>query len=207
MRHFLRNTGRWCIQHPQWLERIAWGLAGVCVLAGLWACWYAHVLAQCNRFFLQPTQLARLTTPAVDARWAYARGLALQADPQTADLEQVLKQFYLPESSPDPVLRAYAKFAIGNVYFDWAMMHHAVAQGGAHQQQVAMIALAREAYKDALRLDPAFAEARFNLELLDRRSPDKRTQGWQSETDGVTLKPFKRNGTAMMRDNRRRGLP
>lgn len=86
-------------------------------------------------------------------------------------------------------------------------MHHNIEQGGAHQQQVAMIALAREAYKDALRIDPGFSDARFNLELLDRRSPEKRTEGWQSETDGVTLKPFKRNGTAMMRDNERRGLP
>ena len=58
-----------------------------------------------------------------------------------------------------------------------------------------------------MRLNPEHHDARFNLELLDRRSPDKRTQGWHSETDGVTLKPFKRNGTAMMRDNQRRGLP
>lgn len=207
MKRILKNSGRWCVQHADQLERMLWALAALCLLLGVCTLWHVHVLAQRNALFVQPAKLARLTASASDARWAYARGYALQADPQTADPEQALKQFYLPESSQDDTLRAYAKFAIGNLYFDWAMTQHAVEQGGAHQQQVAMIALAREAYKDALRIDPAYAEARFNLELLDRRSPDKRTQGWQSETDGVTLKPFKRNGTAMMRDNRRRGLP
>ncbi len=96
---------------------------------------------------------------------------------------------------------------MGNLYFDSAIAAANIANGGAHQQAVAHIELAREAYKGALRIRPDMHAARFNLELLDRLSPEKRTQGWEAETDGVTLQPFKRNGTAMMRDNKRRGLP
>lgn len=197
-----RTLQHWCLQHLSGLQRLLWLLAASALVATLACGWRLQQLAARNALFRHPAQMARQPDHKVDAYWAYARGIALQAQP-----ERALSQFYLPEASPEPRLRAAAKLAIGNLYFDWAMSHHAVEQGGAHQQQVAMIALAREAYKDALRIEPRFAEARFNLELLDRRSPDKRTQGWQSETDGVTLKPFKRNGTAMMRDNRRRGLP
>lgn len=188
--------------HPRRVSRLCWGLSLLSLCVAMGAGWQWQLLAQRNLAMHSPARILGLQPVPAGAMWAYARGYALQPDP-----EQALKWFYLPESSADAVLRAQAKFAIGNLYFDWAMMHHNVSQGGAHQQQVAMIALAREAYKDALRIDPAFTDARFNLELLDRRSPEKRVEGWQSETDGVTLKPFKRNGTAMMRDNERRGLP
>lgn len=121
--------------------------------------------------------------------------------------EEALKAYMVAEASPDDQLRAKSKYAIGNHYFDMGIRASNIAAGGAHQQAVAYIELAREAYKGALRLQPEMHEAKFNLELLDRLSPEKRTQAWLAETDGVTLQPFKRNGTAMMRDNKRRGLP
>lgn len=200
--HHQRSFTHWCLQHLSWLQ------TGLCLLSLLMlalamiAGWHWARLAEQNARMAQPASILAASQRPDDALWAYARGYATQTTP-----EQALTFFYLPETSPYPRLKAYAKFAIANLYFDWSMMHHNIEQGGAHQQQVAMIALAREAYKDALRIDPGFSDARFNLELLDRRSPEKRTEGWQSETDGVTLKPFKRNGTAMMRDNERRGLP
>lgn len=118
-----------------------------------------------------------------------------------------LKAFVHAEAADDEALRGMAKFEIANIYFDLSVQSSNIAAGGAHQQAVAYIELSREAYKGALRINPYLYEARYNLELLDRISPERRTQGWQAETDGVTLKPFKRNGTAMMRDNKRRGLP
>lgn len=121
--------------------------------------------------------------------------------------QAALRAFGSAEAAGQPAIRARANYAIGNLYFDLAMRSANIAAGGAHQQAVAQIELAREAYKSALRIQPELSDAKFNLELLDRLSPEKRTQGWQAETDGVTLKPFKRNGTAMMRDNKRRGLP
>lgn len=117
------------------------------------------------------------------------------------------KAYTLAEAADDIHIRSRAKYALGNLYFDLSLSAANIAAGGAHQQAVAQIELAREAYKGALRLQPNMYAARYNLELLDRLSPEKRTQGWQAETDGVTLQPFKRNGTAMMKDNTRRGLP
>lgn len=201
MRWFL-NIRQWRPHNLSQITRGLYLLSAIGFSVALWSGWHLSTLAARNAMMHDPAQLLRNKLLASDERWSYAVGVASQATP-----EQALKLFYVPETSSSPRLRAMAKFAIGNLYFDWAMSHHHIEQGGAHQQQVAMIALAKEAYKDALRIDPQFSDARFNLELLDRRSPDKRTQGWQAETDGVTLKPFKRNGTAMMRDNERRGLP
>lgn len=196
------NLKQWCLKHLAWAKRALWVLSFMMLILALYSAWQWRTFADKNARIRESAMLVTEKGASPDDIWAYARGFASQALP-----EQALKLFYLPETSEYPRLRAYAKFAIGNLYFDWAMLQQDHAKGGAHQQQVAMIALAKEAYKDVLRIDPDFADARFNLELLDRRSPEKRTQGWQSETDGVTLKPFKRNGTAMMRDNERRGLP
>jgi len=123
------------------------------------------------------------------------------------NLKKMMRLLSIAEASQDSQIRGLAKFFTANLYFDLSAISGDIAAGGSHQQTVAQIELAREAYKSALRINPNFYEARFNLELLDRLSPEKRTQGWQAETDGVTLQPFKRNGTAMMRDNTRRGLP
>lgn len=123
------------------------------------------------------------------------------------NFKQLMQLLTIAEAAPDKVTRGLASFMRGNLYYDLSKIEQNIAAGGAHQQAVAQIELAREAYKRSIRLMPGLYQARFNLELLDRLSPAKRTQGWQGGVDGVTLQPFKRNGTAMMRDNQRRGLP
>lgn len=121
--------------------------------------------------------------------------------------KKLMQAITVAEAAPDTKTRAYANYINANLYYDLSKIEQNTAAGGAHQQAVAQIELAREAYKRTIRLLPDFYDARFNLELLDRLSPAKRTQGWSGGVDGVTLQPFKRNGTAMMRDNQRRGLP
>jgi len=139
---------------------------------------------------------------------ALQQAYLLSQQKQTSDtIKQMLHALTLAEAAKDINVRAQAKFAMGNLYFDLSAISGDIKAGGSHQQAVAQIELAREAYKSALRLNPEMYSARFNLELLDRLSPEKRTQAWLAETDGVTLQPFKRNGTAMMKDNTRRGLP
>ncbi len=129
--------------------------------------------------------------------------LALNID----NTKKLMQAITVAEASPDTTVRAYASYINANLYYDLSKIEQDIAAGGAHQQAVAQIELAREAYKRTIRLLPDFYDARFNLELLDRLSPEKRTQGWSGGVDGVTLQPFKRNGTALMRDNQRRGLP
>jgi tetratricopeptide (TPR) repeat protein len=139
---------------------------------------------------------------------ALQQAYLLSQQKQTSNtIKQMMHALTLAEAAEDINVRAQAKFAMGNLYFDLSAISGDIKAGGSHQQAVAQIELAREAYKSAIRLNPQMYVARFNLELLDRLSPEKRTQAWLAETDGVTLQPFKRNGTAMMKDNTRRGLP
>lgn len=169
-----------------------------------YAWWQAHTLNLAYR----NKSILKLPLHSASPQQAYSQGYLLRHTEKNAkNINEASKAFTLAEVSNDEKIRARAKYALGNIYFDLALQSADIASGGAHQQAVAQIELAREAYKGALRLQPNLYEARFNLELLDRKSPEKRTQGWQAETDGVTLQPFKRNGTASMRDNTRRGLP
>ena len=187
----------------QYLPSIVLLISFVCLCVSIYfyfLAWQAH---QANQSF-KDKSLLKQNVDSNAAMLNYNLGYLKIQQGQTQD---ALRAFGNAEASGNAMVRARARYAIGNLYFDLAMKSANIAAGGAHQQAVAQIELAREAYKGALRIQPDLADAKFNLELLDRLSPDKRTQGWQSETDGVTLKPFKRNGTAMMRDNKRRGLP
>jgi len=150
-----------------------------------------HIAASYNQSYRDKTMLQ---TPLVDdnPRLALQHADLISQEKQTADtIKQQIHALTLAEASKEPAIRACAKFAVGNLYFDLSAISGDIAAGGSHQQSVAQIALAREAYKSALRINPAMFDARFNLELLDRLSPAQRTQAWLAETDGVTLQPFK----------------
>lgn len=166
-----------------------------------------HIASRYNRAYQSKTLLKQTLTEG-NAQLALQYAYLLSQEKQTSEtIKQTMHALTLAEASKNPSVSANAKFATGNLYFYLSAISGDIAAGGSHQQAVAQIEFAREAYKGALRLKPDMYDARFNLELLDRLSPEKRTQGWLVETDGVTLQPFKRNGTSMMRDNRRRGLP
>lgn len=186
------------------------GLIGLMILLCIGMFYFAYqwqLTKQQNQFFLkQKVQLTAIESE--DPKTALHRAYLLGQQPLKSDtIKQLMHALAIAETAQNPVHRAQAKFAEGNLYFDLSKLSADIKAGGAHQQAVAQIALAREAYKAAIRLDADLHAAKFNLELLDRLSPQKRTQAWLAETDGVTLQPFKRNGTAMMKDNQRRGLP
>lgn len=190
-----------------WLPRAVLLVAMSLMLAALFFAYRWHVAKSLNQVFNDGS----IVKQALDnnaPQHAYSVGYRLAQQRQdNATVRQLMRALTIAEAAEDETLRARAKYAVGNLYFDLSAISGDIAAGGSHQQAVAQIELAREAYKSALRLDPQMYDARFNLELLDRLSPEKRTQAWLAETDGVTLQPFKRNGTAMMRDNTRRGLP
>lgn len=121
---------------------------------------------------------------------------------------EAAKAFNIAEVTLDPELRARAKYAIGNVHFESAIASSNIEEGGSHRRAVERILLAREAYKGALRIKPDMYDARYNLELIDRLSPEKRGEGYENSPDGtIGLQPYQQNGTALMKDNTRRGLP
>ncbi len=134
---------------------------------------------------------------------AYSIGYLLAENHQPT---AALKAFEIAEATDDLYLRALAKHALGNVYLSGAETNMDDEHGS--RRIVAQILLAREAYKGALRLVPDLYATRFNLERLDRISPEKRGAG-SAMVDGYTIgiDPFKQNGRALMKDNTRRGLP
>lgn len=178
-------------------------LCVLCFSAAIYQVWQWRQANTYNLSLRNHTILKQVLGEA-DYQQAYATGYLYAKSKMP---QQAVKAYLHAEASSDMQLRALSEYALGNQYFDMSMQATNIGAGGAHQQAVAYITLAREAYKGALRIRPDMYAARFNLELLDRLSPDKRIHGWQAETDGVTLQPFKQNGTAMMRDNKRRGLP
>ena len=166
-------------------------------------------------FFSQWQQAVRLNTAYADqsmlthelsndnALEAYSMGYLLAENDKPA---RAVKAFDVAEATDDPHLQALAKHALGNLYANTAEADLEDAHGSRHL--VARVLLAREAYKGALRLEPDFYAARYNLERLDRISPQKRGAG-SAMIDGYTIgiDPFKQNGRALMKDNTRRGLP
>lgn len=182
-------------------------LMSLLLLGATWCFYQWHIASTYNQAYRNNT-LLKLPLVENNALLALLHVDLLRKKKQTSEtVKQMIHALTLAEAAKDTNLRAHAMFAVGNLYFDLSAISGDIKAGGSHQQSVAQIELAREAYKSALRLKPEMYDARFNLELLDRLSPEKRTQAWLAETDGVTLQPFKRNGTAMMRDNTRRGLP
>lgn len=136
---------------------------------------------------------------------AYSIGYLLASQNKPIEAQ---KAFNIAEVTLDPELRARAKYSIANVHFESAMASSDIEHGGSHRRSVERILLAREAYKGALRIKPDMYDARYNLELIDRLSPEKRTEGYENSPDGtIGLQPYQQNGTALMKDNTRRGLP
>jgi mxaK protein len=136
---------------------------------------------------------------------AYSIGYLLASKNKPIEAQ---KAFNVAEVTLDPELRARAKYAIANVHFESAIASSDIEHGGSHRRAVERILLAREAYKGALRIKPDMYNARYNLELIDRLSPEKRGEGYENSPDGtIGLQPYQQNGTALMKDNTRRGLP
>lgn len=195
------------LRYLHYLPQVLLGMMSLLLIGAIYFAYQWHVASTFNHTYHNHI-LFKDELVDDNALLALQQAYLLSLQKQTPEtIKKTIHALTLAEAARDVNTRALAKFAVGNLYFDLSAISADIAAGGSHQQAVAQITLAREAYKSAIRLQPAMYEARFNLELLDRLSPEKRTQGWSAETDGVTLQPFKRNGTAMMKDNRRRGLP
>ena len=163
-----------------------------------------RVAYQLNLSFENKTLQKQLLSPT-DYQKAYGIGylLVYQQKPILA-----AKAFEIAETSPEPRFNMLAKYALANIHFEAAIASTDIEHGGSHRRAVERVLMAREGYKSVLRLSPNFYDARYNLELIDRLSPEKRSEGYENSPDGtIGLQPYQQNGTALMKDNTRRGLP
>lgn len=195
---------RWLARHgSRVLPWLAMAVALACFATSLWwwLRWSDARAFNRERAEGRPAH-AVLPGDAADRQYLAAWWMARSGKP-----DQALQYLSQAGTSSDQGLRAAVRFAIGNRYFDMAVGLADVSSGRGHIEAVAQIELAREAYRQALRIDPELVGARYNLELLDRISPPRRLEGWERPVDGATLVSQKRDGWASMKDNVRRGLP
>lgn len=179
-------------------------LTVICLIAGVYffsQWWKAHKL----NVAYENKSLLKHVIKNDEYLKAYSIGYLLAQKNKPIEAQ---KAFNIAEVSLDPELRARAKYGIANVHFEGAIAASDIENGGSHRRAVERVLLAREAYKGALRIRPDMYDARYNLELIDRLSPEKRTEGYENSPDGtIGLQPYQQNGTALMKDNTRRGLP
>ena len=166
------------------------------------SCWW-----KAYQFNLAYDNKTLLKQPLINSEYLHAYSVGYLLASKNKPVEAA-KAFNIAEVTPDPELRARAKYAIANVHFESAIASSNIEKGGSHRRAVERILLARVAYKGALRIKPDMYDARYNLELIDRLSPEKRGEGYENSPDGtIGLQPYQQNGTALMKDNTRRGLP
>jgi mxaK protein len=190
------------------LKRLAGPLAWIVLVAALAVAAFSALrwqrLGVLNARMLDPT--ARIeAAESHDPRARYAAGW--QAEHQLR-FNDAIGAYTDAQGEPDPRLAARAWFALGNAYFRLG-----IALGRDYEARIgpvfenAQYDLARDAYRSALRLDPALAGARYNLELLERLAPTRKLAGWRRNTDPISLVPDRHNGWTSMQDDQKRGLP
>jgi tetratricopeptide (TPR) repeat protein len=157
-----------------------------------------------NARILDPTGTLTAADSA-DPRVRYAAAWQAERRLQFTDAVQLYTD---AQFAGDPADAARAWFALGNAYF-----RIGIAASRAYEARIgpvfenAQYDLARDAYRSALRIDPAMPGARYNLELLERLAPVRRLAGWRRNTDPILMVPERHNGWTSMQDERKRGLP
>lgn len=193
--------------HRWWLERLPTIVLVLMALSFISSAYYSHLWWRAYQLNRSYDNQSIIKQPLKSGQYLHAYTVGYLYASHNKPIE-ALTAFNLAEATADPELRARSKYALANVHFEAAMVAANIEQGGSHRRAVERILLAREAYKVALRIKPDMYDARYNLELLDRLSPPRRTEGYQGSPDGtIGMQPYQQNGSALMKDNTRRGLP
>lgn len=114
--------------------------------------------------------------------------------PPDTDYQDALALYKRAEVAGDAALRAAARYNSGNVYFRAGL---AMRDTDNEQQAVPLLELAKGSYRQALRLDPANWDARYNLERVLRQRPEPEDQDdsglgapQQAERAATTMRGF-----------------
>lgn len=94
--------------------------------------------------------------------------------------EEALKGYKALIDNTPPPLRDAALFNLGNLH-----LRRAIKQGGTAGQALPLIELAKQSYRDLLRRNPEDWDARYNLELSLRLSPE--VEGEVREDEGPPM--------------------
>ena len=169
-----------------WRETLAWSLLAAGLGLTGWQGWQWLQASQVNQVLANPKEPIEKHAPWLSQT---PEGQLLQAWQLTrrGDSTHALEIYGRLEQRLPPALLARAKYNMGNTYLSTAL--GALTEEGAlaYNQAAPLLAMAKDAYRDALRHDPTLWDARHNMELAQRASPDLtpgiRNEQSQEETE------------------------
>jgi len=174
----------------RWSTRAAWfALAAALILCAFFAMRW-HATHRINAMIGART-IETLSPLPADPRVRYAAAWDFE---RAQKFDEAARFFADAQLADDPALASRAWFALGNAYFQTAIKASRGSSDDSASTQSAELDLARDAYRAALRIDPAMHGARYNLELLERLSPRRPGEGWRRNTDPITIVPNRHNG-------------
>jgi tetratricopeptide (TPR) repeat protein len=187
----------------RWTTPVAWLLlaAALVLFAACVARW--HRTDRINAM-IRERSIATLAPLPDDPRVRYAAAWNLE---RSQRLDEAVKVFTDVQATADATLSSQAWFALGNTYFETGVKASRASGREASTVESAEFDLARDAYRAALRIDPALHGARYNLELLERLAPRRPGEGWRRNTDPISIQPDRHNGWTTIRESPKRGLP
>jgi tetratricopeptide (TPR) repeat protein len=187
----------------RWSTRFAWLVLAIALLACAAFVVRWHATHRINAMIAART-IEKLAPLPADPRVRYAAGWDFE---RLQKLDEAARYFTDVQASDDPALTSQAWFALGNTYFETAIRASRTSTEEGPRTESAEFELARDAYRAALRIDPAMHGARYNLELLERLAPRRPGDGWRRNTDPITIVPSRHNGWTTILESAKRGLP
>lgn len=161
-----------------WRDSLAWGLLAAALALLLWQARAWHQAEQVNQLLMHPS-IANAAMGTTEGRFVVAWCLAQQEDMRA----EALKRYGWLEREGNTVLQAQVKYNMGNLYLKSALA--ALRDDGAlaYNNVVPLLAMAKESYRQSLLLQPDSWDARNNMELAQRASPDIMTPGVRNEPE------------------------
>jgi mxaK protein len=164
-------------------ETLAYGILVLGLGLAGWSGYRLIVLARENAAIGDPRNVALDEDTAPEVVLAKAQALDRQGDYQEA-----LRLYHTIRSDPSPTFRQRVHYNMGTIYLrEAASLWN--ARGVLEYARVnALVAMAKENLKEALRLNPDDEDARFNLEYAFRITPpprEKEKANWQGTKSSV----------------------
>ncbi|MEZ0232206.1 MAG: MxaK protein [Methylophilaceae bacterium] len=162
-----------------WRDILAWAMLTVTSIVILGCGWYWYQASLINNALSDPHQVVTnqsiMNAPEI-------RFLAAQQAANKEDTTKALSLYGELDRDVPREISALAKYNMGNIYLQTALTALREEGALAYNEASPLLAMAKESYRQSLRLAPEYWNARHNMELAQRASPDL-TPGIRNEQE------------------------